>query len=292
MGRRLPPLNSLRAFEAAARLSSFAEASKELHLTAAAIAHQVKKLEQALGIELFDRGTRGVVLNEAGRAYQRVVERLLDDLARETGVFEAQHLGEPLRIAALHVVCERLVRPMAESFLTRYPAHRAELIADVLEPDFRSGTHDVFVWHGCAPQARFLSRKIMSETLTPVCAPQLLERYPYGMQVSDLAGIPVLYDLYWQDDWNRWLQAAGGPPLHNRMGFSLYSVMIQSVMEGEGIALGHTGLLRRELAAGQLVRPFALSIEDDRAYYALTTADSLRKPAVSAFWHWLEASAG
>ena len=287
MRRRLPPLYSLRAFEAAARHSSFSKASKELNLTAAAIAHQVKKLEMELGVELFLRQPRGVVLNVAGQEYLRVVERLLDDLTRETQLFKAQHRAQPIRIAALHVVSERLVRPLVQSFLSEHPDVRAELIADVIEPEFRSGNLDVIVWHGEAPPPQYPSIRIMSETLTPVCAPQLLDDHPNGLTLESMGGIPALYDLYWEDDWTTWLEAAGGQDLQNSLGFSLYSVMIQTVREGGGIAIGHTGLLEKELTSGQLVKPFDLEIPSRKSYFALTTSEILKKPGVAAFWEWL-----
>ncbi|UWQ93722.1 LysR family transcriptional regulator (plasmid) [Rhodobacteraceae bacterium M382] len=287
MRRRLPPLYSLRAFEAAARHSSFSKASNELNLTAAAIAHQVKKLEMELGVELFQRRPRGVELNEAGKEYLRIVERLLDDLTRETQLFKAQHRAQPIRIAALHVVSERLVRPLVQAFFSDHPDVRAELIADMVEPDFRSGNLDVVVWHGEIPPPQYPSIRIMSETLTPVCAPQLLESFPAGMTMEDVQKIPALYDLYWDDDWTTWLEAAGGRDLQNSLGFSLYSAMIQTVREGGGIAIGHTGLLEKELKSGQLVKPFDLEIPSRKSYFALTTNEILRKPGVAAFWEWL-----
>lgn len=287
MNRSLPPLYSLRAFEAAARHSSFSKASAELNVTAAAVAHQVKKLELHLGIELFERQARGVRLNDAGRDYLHIAERLLSQLMRETQLFKSQYRTQPIRIGALHVVSERLVRPMVQSFLTEHPDVRAELIADLVEPSFRSGALDVIVWHGVEPPGEYPSVRIMTEHLTPVCSPALIAAYPDGLALADLPDLPTYYDLFWEEDWDIWLRAAGGPELQNSLGFSLYSAMMQAVREGGGIAIGHTGLIQKELSGGELVKPFDLEVPGPNSYFALTTREMLRKPGVETFWSWL-----
>lgn len=283
----LPPLYSLRAFEAAARLNSFSRASKELNITPAAIAHQVRKLEQDIGVSLFRRLARGVELNDAGAQYLDIVQSVLGELMRESTRFQAQFALRPIRIGALHVVTERLVRPLLHDFLQSFPEVRAELIDDREEPDFRSGDHDIVIWYGDAPPEGALSFELMSERLTPVCAPALLANYPQGMPLEALREIPALYDLHWESDWDLWLQHVGRPKLPLSLGFSLYSAMIQSVLEGAGIAIGHTGLLEKELRLGHLVRPFRAEITAPKSYFALTSQDNLKKHNVMVFWDWL-----
>ena len=287
MQRRLPPLYSLRAFEAAARLGGFSKASEELNITPAAITHQIKKLEAELGVELFVRHHRGVTLNKAGTAYLNIVNKILDELTRETQLFKSQHRSQPLRIASLHAVCDRLLLPAIQQFLAEYPEIRAELIADVKYPEFRSGNVDVIVWYGESPPEEEGDRGRREENLTPGGAPKFLAEHPLGMDAESFKGVPAMYDLHWQDDWTDWLRAAGLPDLESSLGFSLYSMLIKSAEEGTGIAMGHTGLIRKELEAGTLVKPFALEIPCRNRYYALTTDEILRKPGAQIFWDWL-----
>ncbi|MES0884011.1 LysR substrate-binding domain-containing protein [Roseibium sp. SCP14] len=287
MKRRLPPLYSLRAFEAAARLGGFSKASEELHVTPAAITHQIKKLEAELGVELFVRHHRGVALNKAGTDYLNIVNKLLDDLTRQTQHFKSKHRSQPIRIAGLHIVCNRVLLPAIQTFLVDYPEIRAELIADIKLPEFRSGNVDIIIRHGEAPPEGYETQLILEENLTPVCSPAFAASHLEGLQAKDLSGMPALYDLYWQADWQDWLQAAGLPDLENSLGFSLYSMVIESAVEGTGIAMGHTGLIRKELESGALIKPFELEIPSRNRYYAVTTREILRKQGVRVFWDWL-----
>lgn len=288
MRKHLPSLFSLKAFESAARLGGFSKASEELNVTSAAVAHQVKKLEQELSVELFDRHPRGVSLSNAGQDYFAVTESLLDNLNRETQLFKAKNQSQPIRIGAMHIVSDRLVRPMVQKFIRQFPDVSTELIADMVEPSFRTGQFDVIIWHGATPPAQHLAIRILSETLTPVCSPEFLKDFQNGLTVEDIADVPALYDLHWQDDWQLWLDAAGGKAPQSSMGFSLYSMMIHSVIEGGGLAIGHTGLINQELMEGKLVRPFELEVPSTESYYALTTPEQLGKPGVKALWDWMQ----
>ncbi|MES0828133.1 LysR substrate-binding domain-containing protein [Ruegeria sp. SCP11] len=285
----LPPIYSLRAFEAAARLNSFKKAADELNLTSAAIAHQVKNLEQGLGVEMFQRHSRGVELNEAGQKYLEIAQSLLGDFKRKTQIFKAQYEAQPMRIGALHVVSERLVLPLVQKFLNHFPDVKAELIADLIEPDFRTGNLDIMIWHGETPPDEFVTMRVLSERLTPVCSPELLREYPDGMTLDDLLSVPALYDLYWDEDWNYWLSEVDGPELKNSLGFSLYSALIQTAIDGGGVAIGHTGLLDKEISSGRLVKPFEQEIVAPKSYFVLTSEENLNKPNVRVFWDWIRA---
>ncbi|WP_170327501.1 LysR substrate-binding domain-containing protein [Ruegeria arenilitoris] len=285
----LPPIYSLRAFEAAARLNSFKKAADELNLTSAAIAHQVKNLEQGLGVEMFRRHSRGVELNEAGKKYLEIAQTLLGDFKRKTQIFKAQYEAQPMRIGALHVVSERLVLPLVRRFLNDFPDVKAELFADLIEPDLQVNNLDIMIWHGETPPEDLVSMRFLSEKLTPVCSPELLLEYPNGMTLDDLLCVPALYDLYWDEDWSYWLTEVGGPELKNSLGFSLYSALIQTAIDGGGVAIGHTGLLGNEISSGRLVKPFAQEIEAPKSYFVLTSEENLNKPNVRTFWDWVKA---
>lgn len=286
--QRLPPLNSLHVFEAAARLSSFSKAAAELNVTAAAVAHHVKKLETELAIELFERFPRGVRLSDAGAQYLEISQSILEQLMDKTRRFKSQHHNVPIRIGGYHIVADRLIRPLLRDFVASYSDVRAELIADLPEPDFHARQLDVLFWHGVEPPAGYFSRKITSETLTPVCAPQLLESFGGKLSIENLTEIPSLYDINWEHDWPDWLNYVGGPRVSNSVGFSLYAAMIQTVCEGGGIAIGRTGLLKKELDDGLLVKPFPQEIIASKGYFALTTEAALEKPNVLVFWKWIE----
>ena len=287
MQRRLPPLYSLRAFESAARLAGFSKASKELNITPAAVSHQIKKLEDELGVELFVRHHRGVTLNKSGVEYLNIVNKLLNELTQETQFFKSQHRSHPIRIASLHVVCDRVLLTVVQAFLSENPQICAELIADVNYPEFRSGNVDVIIWHGENPPEEYVSKLLMEENLTPVCSPDFLSDYPMGPDSGDIKDVPSLYDLHWQEDWHEWLHAAELPNVENYFGFSLYSMLIKSAKEGTGLAMGHTGLIKKELEAGTLIKPFNLEIPSRNRYFAVTTKEILRKQSVETFWNWL-----
>ncbi|SMX26605.1 Glycine cleavage system transcriptional activator [Pelagimonas phthalicica] len=292
MSNASPPLYSLTAFEAAGRLNSFKKAGAELNLTPAAVAHQVKNLEQSLNVELFKRHARGVELNQAGQDYLQIVQRFLTDFKLRTQVFKSQYDEQPIRIGALHVVSERIVLPLVQDFIHAFPDVRAELVADLVGPNFLANDLDIMIWHGTKPPENYACVQLMSEMLTPVCAPGLLAKFPDGLTLDDLQNVPALYDLYWQDDWEDWLTYVNGPELTNSLGFSLYSALIQSALNGNGIAIGHTGLLRNELASGQLVKPFKEEVPAPKSYYVVTSDNKLMKRNVRTFWDWIGKTIG
>lgn len=287
MKNNLPPLYSLNAFEAAARLSSFKEAALELNKTPAAIAHQIKNLEASLNITLFTRKHNGVSLNSAGIAYYKIVSSVIRDLNRETRKFKTYHNNRMFRVAALNIVANRLLRPLIQEFLADRPEIKAEIIAYSSPTEFGSQDEDVNLWYGDVPPRDHRFQPVMEEMLAPVCSPSYLAHWGGRLAFDDLVNCRALYDLHWDMDWTIWCRAFNLVEPPNSLGFSLYGGMIRAAEDGSGVAIGHTGLIADELKSGRLVKPFALETPNPNKYFALTKDEKLSDPQVYAFWTWL-----
>ncbi len=288
--RRLPPLTALRPFEAAARTSSFARAGDELCLTPAAIAHQIKTLEGFLGFPLFDRLHRGVALNRAGQAYYQTVQRLLDELERSTHELKQSNLQNPLKITALHAFAEKWFMPRWPGFQQLHPHVDVEITANHLPVDVTRGEADIWISHSEAPPEGFEADLLLEDLITPVCSPNLLQQFQDRDPSAILAEAQWVCDLFWRDDWDIWLQAAGfqiPERSSDLLGFNLYSMVAQAVANGLGVAMGHPVLLEDELASGQLVAPFELQISSGKRFYAVYSDSALAREEVRQFRSWL-----
>lgn len=284
MVRRLPPLNALRAFEAGARHLSFTRAADELHVTQAAVSHQVKALEEYLGVALFRRMTRRLALTEAGRvllpvvgdAFERIAdtaERLRDD-AEERGLtvsltpsFGARWLGQ------------RLGRFWAQHPDIDLKLHHSRRLAD-----FRREEVDMAVRWGCGEWPGLAAEFLMRAGFTPVCSPVLLEGPHPLRRPADLVHHTLLHEEDYED-WAQWLMVAKVEGVDARRGPVIDdpSMLDRATLEGQGVALGRTALIGEHLAAGRLVRPFSLDLETDYAYYLVYPPQALVRPRVKAF---------
>jgi LysR family glycine cleavage system transcriptional activator len=287
VARRLPPLNALRAFEAAARRGSFVQAAEELHVTAGAISQQVKALEAWLGRPLFRRLHRGVALNEAGTAYLETVGGLLDDLAAASQVIAQR--TQVLRITALPAFAERWLMPRLGRFQALHPQVEIALSADDRPVDLARDPVDLWLCYGAGEHPGCQVERLFGETLFPVCAPALLDRGPALERPGDLTRHTLLRDAHWRDDWRLWLAAAGVRDLDPTRGpsFTLFAMVIQAALDGLGVALAHEALVADDLAAGRLVAPFELRLPAAQAYYLVSSPKAAKRPDVMAFRAWL-----
>ncbi len=292
MARRLPPLNALRAFEAAARNASFLRAAEELHVTPGAVSQQVKRLDAWLGVELFRRLHRGIALSQAGRDYLDKVGPLLDELAQVTGDIGTSKDAEVLRIAALPAFAEKWLVPRLGRFRTRHPRIEVQVSASdrLLEPS--RDPVDIGLWYSDGQHPGLHAELLVEEEIFPACSPALLEGPPLA-QPADLAQHVLLHDEGWRDDWPRWLTAAGVTGIDPQRGssFTLYSMAVQAAIDGLGVVMAHSALVAEDLAASRLVAPFELRLPAPRAYH-MVTAEEPAHPALGAFRAWLLAEAG
>lgn len=299
--RRLPPLTALRAFEAAARHGSFVRAAAELGVTPGAISQHIKALEGQLGLTLFRRQARGVQLTETGRAYLPGVADGFDRLARATlqahdGGAEGMLAGR-LSITVLpSFAAGWLVRRLPD-FRARHPEIELVIRSERQTIDLHREDADLAIRYGLGEFPNLAATHLMREEIFPVCAPWLLNADPPLRAPADLARHALLHDAgaLGNEPWIRWQpwldefglsEAAKRPSLH----FTDSVQLFQAALLGQGVALGRSVLIGDELAAGRLVRPFAVSHPSSYAYYAVTTKPARANPRVAAFIAWLLAA--
>ncbi len=300
MTRRLPPLNSLRAFEAAARHLSFKRAAEELHVTPAAISHQIRALEEYCGALLFQRMTRSLRLTPNGEAALPLLGEAFDKLDEASATLRANTEPAILTVSVAPSFGARWLVPRLERLRARHPEFDVRIDATDALADFRSGDVDVALRYGRGGYRNLRSECLMSEVAFPVCSPKLLERGPPLSRPEDLRHHTLLH-VQWaveQDaapSWRMWLGAAGAEGVAFERGprFSFESMAIEAAIEGQGVALVSGALVESDLKSGRLVRPFPPSVREATAfsYFVVYPEAKGRDPKVIAFRDWLFAEA-
>ena len=294
MTTRLPPLNSLRAFEVAARRGGFTGAAEELHVTPAAISHQVKTLESYLDIQLFRRLPKGLELTEAGRELLPQLSRGFDHFARAMGSLTSGQLSGRLTISAVPSFATLWLVPRLDAFLRSFPEIQVRVLAATVPPDLNLGKVDIRIPYGMGDYPGFKSQLLMRESIFPVCAPSLLNHIPLR-RFADLRHHTLLHDIDVgigepTTTWRRWLRDSGlgdVVPTHNvEFGDSL--LLTEAAVRGQGVALGRMSLVRDYLATGRLLRPLKTARPGDYAYYTVTTQAGAERPRVQTFLRWVE----
>jgi len=293
---RLPPLTSVRYFEAAARHLSFTKAAAELNVTHSAISHQVKALEDWLGVPLFRRLNRALALTEAGQAYVVPVREAMERLAAGTRAVRARDGSGALTVSTLPSFAAKWLVPRLRGFREGWPDIDVRISASQKMIDFsRDDDVDCAIRYGRGPTWPGTdSALLIAEDFAPVCSPKLLEGPLPLRRPEDLVHNSLLQDYDWNINlWERWLQAAGValPVQRHALSFNSSSLMIQAAIDGLGVALSQGVLSGDDLAAGRLVRPFQLGVSTESAYYFVAPKGSGARPKVAAFRDWLFAEA-
>ncbi len=287
MPRRLPSLNAVRAFEAAARHLSFSRAADELHVTHAAISHQVKGLETYLRVPLFRRLNRAVRLTEAGQAYLPPLRDALDNIAQATARIRDGESAGALTISTSPPFAAKWLVPRLSAFREAHPEIDVWLTPSFHAVDFAREEVDAAVRWGGGEWPGLRADLLGTMDVFPVCSPRLL-RGPQPLRTpEDLRHHPLIHDAS-GEDWRRWLAAAGvsvvpAPSLH----FHDSSLVIQAAIEGQGVALAYSALVADDLAAGRVVRPFEISLPTDYCYYFVCPRPVAETPKIAAFRAWL-----
>jgi len=299
--RRLPPLNAIRAFEAAARLGGFNAAGTELNVSANAVGRMVKVLEDSLGVPLFKRLPRGVVVTEAGERYLAGIGMLLDRLAEATADLRRLETSRVLKVSAAPSVVSRWLIPRLGSLTARHPDFDVRLTATVARTDFMREDIDVAIRVGTGCYEGMRSDLLVQGNYFPVCAPQLLMRGPSLREPADLAHHVLLHDqcpcaprLPDRLDWQRWLAATGATNVdaERGLGFSFLHLALQAAVAGQGVALASSTLLADELATGRLVRPFGnLAVRSPYGLYLVCPEAAAERKEVVMFREWALAEA-
>ncbi len=293
MTRRLPPLNSLRAFEAAARHLSFTRAAAELHVTPAAISHQVKALEEWLGLPLFRRRNREVILTEAGQAYYPGLRDGFDRLVGATERVTARDESGELRVTTFVSFAAKWLVPRLDRFRARYPEIDVLLSTTDRNVDYLVENLDIGVRFGKGEYPGLESIWLMEEDLYAVCSPALPAGPKPLARPQDLKHHVLLHDDM-EIGWDVWLKVAGVKGIDARRGprFDNSGMVIQAAADGQGVALARSTLVAADLAAGRVVKPFDITLPTGWAYYVVYLPAAAERPKVAAFRDWLLEEAG
>lgn len=255
-----PPLNALRAFEAAARLGGFSRAAEELCVTPGAVAQQVKLLEDWAGVALFDRQAQGVMLNDMGRQVLPLATRAFDQIAATVQELRAVASPNRLHIAALPAVAQLWLSPRLPGLRRALPDLEISVTAMEQPPNLERDPFDMTLFFGDPAE----SEAIAEDEILPVCAPALAGELA---DVADLVGVNCLSDSAWSQDWPLWLQQVAGAeaPMVRGPVFSLYALAVQEAINGAGVLIGHRCLIERELREGRLVAPLGHPVATGKA---------------------------
>ena len=295
-GRRLPPLNALRAFEAAARHLSFTRAAEELHVTPAAVSQQVKALEEYAGTPLFRRLTRALRLTEAGQAVLPPLQEGFEKLAEAAKVLRERDDERVLTVSTPPTFGAKWLVPRLDRFHREHPEYDLRLDATDRRIDFRDETADVALRYGAGHYPGLVAECLLSEFSLPVCSPALLDGEHPLRTPSDLRH-HVLLHVEWTagkesaPSWRMWLRAAGvdDVPADRGPRFNVESLALQAAMDGQGVALASGATVADDLAAGRLVQPFPDAGQQATrfCYYLVYPQSHLARAKVAAFRDWV-----
>lgn len=288
---RLPPMQALRAFEAAARTGSLTRAAELLHLTHGAISHQVKALESEFGVRLMERAGRGIRLTDEGERFAVRVRGALDELSEAVRELMERNSPRQLRITVLPSFAARWLLPRIGRFVAAHPEIDVDIRASNALVDFAREDVDVGIRHGAGTWPGLLAEKVMDDAYVAVCSPRLARgRLP--KRPEDLARFTLLRSE--SEPWKPWFEAAGLDWDEPRRGpaFSDSSHVLQAAIDGHGIALVRTSLVGNDLRSGLVVPLFNLSIPADRSYYLVYPPRLRAAPKIAAFREWIFAEVG
>ncbi len=302
MSDRLPPLNSLRAFEIAARHLSFRKAAEELHVTPAAISHQIKLLEEQLGVALFHRLTRAIELTEVGRSFLPKLREGFENIALAVERVRAYGRADALTVNVPPSFATKWLMPRLHRLVTANPDIDIRILASMRLmdtsrhdfPDEQTVDADIDIRFGSGRYPHSRVDLLFPVSLTPLCSPSLLKGMRPLSRPSDLRYHVLLHDdtLYLSDgrpDWEQWLKAAGADGVDPSRGphFNHSILGLEAAVDGLGVVLGIKELAAHDLAAGRLVAPFELSLAMDAAYYLVSAEANAERPKVATFRNWL-----
>jgi LysR family transcriptional regulator, regulator of gene expression of beta-lactamase len=277
------PLNALRAFEASARLGSFTRAGLELRVTQTAISHQVKSLEETLGITLFKRLPRGLALTDEGHALLPVLTDAFQRMGATLSQFEEGNFREILTVGVVGTFAIGWLLPRLKTFKTQYPHvdlrlktnnNRADILLDGLDFFIRFGDG---AWHGTD------ATHLLDAPLSPVCAPFIAARL---RSPADLANEDLLRS-YRMDEWALWFRSAGlEPPSLRGWMFDSSRALVEAAALGAGVALVPVTMFAREIEEGRIIQPFEIAVSAG-SYWLTHLKSRAETPSMTAFRKWI-----
>jgi len=288
MSQQLPPLTTLRSFEASARLLSFSKAADELHVTHGAVSRAVRHLEDHVGVKLFKRSVRAVNLTATGAAYAASVRDVLRRLAAATAVIMDQQSMGVLNISTLDSFAAKWLIPRLFRFRQAHGDIEVRLATSAKLADFVNDGIDIAIRYGSGRYPGVKAELLMREEVFPVCSPMLVKGAHPLKSAADLKHHTLIHDAF-EIDWATWLKTAGveGVDPYRGPRFESSDHAVQAAIQGEGVVLGRSALVADDLKAGRLVKPFSVSLPADLAYYVAYPPQTSQRPKVRAFRDWL-----
>ncbi|MCP3392936.1 transcriptional regulator GcvA [Bradyrhizobium sp. CCGB12] len=291
MTARLPSLNGLRAFEAAARHLSFTLAATELNVTQTAISHQIRRLEEELGIRLFVRQNRALALTPEARDYLPGVRAAFNDLRLATDRLLRKDDDKVLTVSTLASLAAKWLLPRLADFQEQHPGIDVRITTSTSLVDFQRDDVDAAVRYGRGQWPGLRADWLMADELFPVCSPSLLRGDKPLRRPEDLRNHPLLHTSNANsDDWRLWLTAAGLPSDIARqpgITFDMIFMTIQAAIDGIGVAMGRTSYVQDDIAKGRLVVPFKIALPADAGFYLVSPEGRREAPKLVAFRDWM-----
>lgn len=293
--RRLPPLNALRSYEAAARHRSFTKAAEELGVIPAAVSFQVRMLEDHVGVALLQRVNRQLMLTEAGEACLPGIRGAFEGLAASIDAISVAGRSGVLTVSVAPSFASKWLLPRLHIFQTAHADIDVRVSASMQLADFASGEVDLAIRYGSGRYPGLVSEQILRESVIPVCSPKLLESPDPLRSPADIRFHTLLHDDSPDEDescptWEMWLNAAGVQGIDVTRGsrFDQSSMVLEAAALGRGVALAKSALAAMDLAEGRVVKPFELSFPVEFAYYVVYPESKAVMPKVGVFIRWLK----
>ena len=292
---RLPSLDLLKGFEAAARLLSFTKAGEELYLSQSAVSRQILDLEEQLGVPLFQRKHRALALTEAGQTMYAAAAQVLATMRGVTDRLRAVRSRQTLAVTTTQSLASLWLIPRLAGFTRMHPELDVRISAETRVLDLERDGLDLAIRHGPATMVGTHALRLFGERVFPVCSPRLLAdpkrplREPQDLRHHVLLQYDDPDGRHPWMHWKTWLEVERLADLRpaGSLSFSGYDQIIPAAVAGHGVALGRSPLVRKAMAAGELVAPFKRSADPARAYYAIVSKHSEGRPEVADFVSWL-----
>ena len=290
----LPSLSGLRAFEAAARHMSFTLAAAELHVTQTAISHQIRRLEEQLGIMLFIRRNRALLLTPEAQDYLPSIRSAFAELRQATERLRRLERDGVLTVSTTASLATKWLVSRVATFQDANPSVEIRITTSAHLVDFRRDEVDMAVRYGRGNWPGLRADWLMADHFFPVCSPALLTGEHSLRRPEDLVHHTLLHTMISREDWQLWLTASGLPlSIAARRGlvFDQGFLAIQAAMEGLGVAMGRTHLVQADITAGRLIAPFDMVLPQDAGYYVVAPETTAGAPKIALFREWLVQSA-
>ncbi|WP_051333721.1 transcriptional regulator GcvA [Aliagarivorans marinus] len=292
---KLPPLEALRYFEAAARHLSFTAAADELCISQSAVSQKVIQLEERLGYKLFERKPRQLLLTQRGATLYPAVNAALLQIHDTLNDLNQSHQLSPVELFCMPSFASRWLLPRLSDFNQRYPEVVLHLNAQVSEPNFYQQQVDIGICHGVGDHPALEQVRLFRDYIYPVASPEYLESHPVNTP-GDLQRCTLLHDALPQarlaTSWQSWLNAIGMSEIDCSRGYRFNQAdhIVRAALSGQGVALARHALVAREVAKGRLV-PLLDHVIEDGAVYLVCLRKLLARPQIQAFISWIRSQA-